>query len=137
MALSKIRTTQSVSTLAQQTLDEEERKKKSKRAQAEKQKQDTSSKGKGGSIAEGAAAGAVAGSVVPGIGTLIGAGIGAAGAAVSANKAEKDAASSDPNRPERRRLQKGIDIKNERKRSKERALATLSQAVFDWAASIR
>jgi hypothetical protein len=129
MALSG-RSGQSASTLAQQTLDEEERKKKekAKKAQAQKDKKDVTGKGAEASASAGMAAGPV--------GALIGAGVGAAAGAVDANQREK-AAGDDPNRPKHRRLAKATEIAQDKKRSKERALATLSQAVFDWAASIR
>lgn len=137
MALTSARTTQSASSLAQQTLDEEERKKREKQAKGTKQKQATNSQGTLGGPAGGAAAGATAGAVAGPIGAIVGAGVGAVAGAADANKASKDAASSDPNRPERRRLAKGVETFQATKRNKERALATLSQAVFDWAASIR
>jgi len=138
MALSD-RTGQSPSTLAQQTLDEEERKKKekAKKAQAQKDKKDvTGQKSQGQSAGEGAAAGASVGMAAGPVGALIGAGVGAAAGAAQSNQAEK-AAADDPNRPKRRRLAKATEIAQDKKRSKELALATLSQAVFDWAASIR
>lgn len=134
MALTGGRRVDSPSTLAQQTLDEEARKKQVKAAKGKKGK--ANEKATGASIGESAAAGAVAGSVVPGIGTLIGAGVGAAVGAADANKAEKDAASAGP-RLKKRRFGKGVEIFQETKQRKEQALATLSQAVFDWAASIR
>ena len=125
MALSN-RIGQSPSTLAQQTLDEEERKKKEK---AKKQKSQAKTKDITGAGGEGAASGFMSGGPV---GALIGGGIGAATGAIDANQTEED-----PNRPKRRRLAKATEIYEDKKRSKERALATLSQAVFDWAASIR
>lgn len=139
MAMAAGRTTQSPSTLAQQTLDEEERKKKEKQAKqkAGKKKGDVTGQ-KGKTIGGGAAAGATVGMAAGPIGALIGAGVGAAAGAVASNQQEKKAgAGSDPNRPERRRISTAMGIAQERKQSKERALATLSQAVFDWAASIR
>lgn len=110
----------SVSSSAMET-EEDKKKKKGQKAQ-----------GAAGGAASGASVGAMAGPV----GALIGAGVGAAAGAVDANQAEKAAASAGP-RPKRRRLQAGLDKYQETKDRKERALATLSQAVFDWAASIR
>jgi len=137
MAMVAGRSTQSASTLAQQTLDEEERKKKEKRAKQEATEKTSDVTGqKAQAAGEGAASGASMGMAAGPIGALVGAGVGAAAGAADANQREK-AAGDDPNRPKRRRLAKATEIAQDQKRSKERALATLSQAVFDWAASIR
>ena len=77
--------------------------------------------------------------IVAGIGSTLtgpigGALIGAGASAVDANRADKK---TDPNRPKHRSLAKGLEQFKERGRKREVALATLSQAVFDWANSIR
>lgn len=70
------------------------------------------------------------------LGPLAGAGIGAIGEAVSGNQRKK-AAERAENRPKRRRLTKVLEARDKIKRDKEMALATLSQAVMDWASAIR
>ncbi len=107
-------------TLSQDTLDEEERRKKEKAAKEAKKKK-------------------TATSILGGIGTVLagpvgGAAITAGAGAVDANRADK---ATDPNRPKRRRLTAALDAAKDRKKTKEQALATLSQAVFDWSNSIR
>ena len=77
--------------------------------------------------------------IVAGVGSALagpigGALIGAGASAIDANRADK---ATSPNRPKHRRLAKGLEQFKERGRKREVALATLSQAVFDWAASIR
>ncbi len=93
--------------------------------------------GQGPSLAQGAMQGASTGSLIsPGVGSLVGAGIGAIGSAVESNQRKKAAERAEA-RPERRRLTAALDIFKERRRKKERTLATLSQAVADWARTFR
>lgn len=122
--------------MAQDALAEEEaRKKKAAKAQASSSKEGGDSKlgGAGG----GAAAGATVGMAGGPIGALIGAGIGAAAGAAEANQAEKAAAGGGPGRPSKRRLSYVNELRLETRRRKQRAMAMLSQAVFDWSASVR
>lgn len=77
----------------------------------------------------GQTAGAGVGSLFGPVGTIAGSAI---GGAVDANQKEED-----PNRPERRRLTKAQGLAQDTKSKKQRALATLSQAVFDWASALR
>lgn len=112
--------------------EEEDEKKKGKGKKQEKGKKGTTQKGaETASMAATGAAGLMGGPAgMIGAGLQIGAGL------VESNQAKKAAARAE-NRPERRRLAKGVETFKERKRSKEMALATLSQAVFDWASAIR
>ena len=105
------------SSLNQKKDEEEDEKKKSKKKAASKSAETSSSKPRGGS-------------------GMIG-GIIEAGAGFVDRNAAKKAARRAENRPKHRRLAAGIETAQGRKRDKERALATLSQAVFDWAGSIR
>lgn len=98
-------------------------KKKKKKKSSEKTK----------SVATGAAAGATAGAVAGPFGALIGAGVGAGISLAESNAAEK---STGP-RPERRRLATAEGIRQERKRKRQLALATLSQAAVGAASRIR
>lgn len=103
--------------------------------EAEKKKgKKGSKKSTGQSAGEGAVAGATTGSVFGPVGTVIGAAIGAGASLVSANKADK---ATPAGRPERRRLTAALGKVDERKKNRKMALATLSQAVFDWASAIR
>lgn len=119
-------------------LDEEEKKKKREKAKAgSNQGGDPAGPDKAQTIGAGAASGAAAGTMVmPGIGTLIGAGIGAATSAASADSAETRA-SDDPNRLQRRKLGAATTAIQERKDERLRAMATLSEAVFNWAQSTK
>lgn len=96
-------------------------------ATEESKKDKKKSKGKGAPSLLGGIGSALTGPVG---GALITAGAGA----VDANRADKATA---PGRPKRRRLTAAHRAVNEVKGKQERALATLSQAVFDWAANIR
>lgn len=118
--------------MAQDAEDERKREREAKRKKATTQKAPVS-----GGTAGGAAKGASVGMAGGPFGALVGAGLGAAAGAADVNKAQKDAASSDPNRSKRRRLQKGIEEKEKVQRRRERALAALSQAVMDWSSAIR
>jgi hypothetical protein len=104
--------------LASDSLDEEKKKKNKKKG-----------------AAQGAIGGATTGASGGPVGAIAGAAIGAGTSLVESNQAEKAAASA--GRPERRALTAGRDAMKDTKRRKEQALATLSQAVFDWAAAIR
>ncbi len=116
-------------TLSKDATEESEEDKKKKKAKSK------ATTGTATGVGSGAASGAAAGTMIsPGVGTVIGAGIGAAAGAVDANRADK---ATDPNRPKRRRLAAAGEKVREQRGKQERALATLSQAVFDWAASIR
>lgn len=110
--------------LAKETLDEKERRKKKKAAKSPAS----------GSVERGAASGAITGASAGPVGAIAGAAIGAGSSLLESREARKEA---DKLKPSRRKLKAGIDSFNKAKQSKERALATLSQAVFDWAASIR
>lgn len=132
MALSEKRTTQSKATLAQETLDEEKLKKQTKAAKGRKKKQNVSSKGLGGDVAGSAAAGAATGAVAGPVGALVGGVVGAGVGLASANQSEDD-----PNRPERRKLTRLRGIQKDQQSRSNQAIATLSQAVFDWASTIR
>ncbi len=112
----------STRTLSTSVLDEKDDEKKKKKGQS-----------KSGGAAGGAASGASVGAAGGPIGSLIGAGLGAAAGAAEANQADK---ATGP-RPKRRRLSKGIEKFEEVKGKRERAMATLSQAVFDFAANLR
>jgi len=86
------------------------------------------------STVSGVATGAIGGGLTGGpVGALVGGALGAIGGIADADAAKQE----DPNRPKRRRLTKALEAREKAKSDKERRLATLSQAVFDWAASIR
>jgi hypothetical protein len=117
-------------TLSEDATTETEAERK-KREKAKK----TTKKSTGQAAGEGAISGAAAGTAIsPGLGTIIGAGIGAGAGLVDANRADK---ATPAGRPERRRLTAALGKVDERKKNRKMALATLSQAVFDWAAAIR
>jgi len=88
-----------------------------------------------GGAAEGAASGAMAGAGGGPLGALLGAGLGAAGGAISANQAEKDAASA--GRPKGRRLARINEYLRDQSQRRAAALSSLSQAAFQAAAGIR
>ncbi len=114
-----------ISALSQSALDEKEDKKKKG-----KKKGTTSSKSSFvGELTSGLGVGL--GTSLPGIA------LGTAAGAIDKNRAKNEAIDSDPNRPERRRLTKARDAVKGHQKTRERAMATLSQAVFDWAAAIR
>lgn len=117
---------------------EEERKKREAELATSRKGSGEQEQSKLGGAGGGAASGAAAGTMVmPGIGTLIGAGVGAAAGAAESNKLEKDAASGGAGRPQRRKLAAGIAAREDVKGRRTRAMNSLAQAVFDWAASIR
>ena len=118
-------------TLSSSALDEIEKKKKERAAK----KQGGEAKKAGTSSAKGGFGSAVGGAISTAFGGPVGGAlIGAGASAIDANRADK---ATDPNRPKRRRLAKAQENVKENKRTQERALATLSQAVADWASSIR
>ncbi len=77
-------------------------------------------------------AGIAASAFIPVIGPVVA----ATGAAVAANQ-DKKAAERGENRPERRRFTRAQELRDEGRSRSQRALATLSQAVFQYASSIR
>jgi hypothetical protein len=86
-----------------------------------------------GRVAETGVGGFAAGGPV---GAVAGAGLGVAGSLAESNQAKK-ARERAENRPKRRRLAKGMQAFQSAADRKERAIATLSSAVFDWAAALR
>lgn len=103
--------------MAQSSFKEKEKEEEEKKKNKQKTKETSTKKVTGGS-------------------GMIG-GIIEAGAGFVDRNAAKKAARRAESRPEHRRLAKGLDQFKERGRKREVALSTLSQAVMDWAASIR
>ncbi len=125
MAFQGSRGGKSKSTLAEETLEEEKRKKQEKQIKAQKKERGGPSDVSGGSMNKGG-----------GGSGLIGGAFKLIGGAIDMNAAKKAARRAE-NRPEHRRMARALDVYKEKKRSKQMGLATLSQAVFDWAASLR
>ncbi|MCK5641832.1 MAG: hypothetical protein KAJ19_13600 [Gammaproteobacteria bacterium] len=130
MALLESRTGKSQSTLAEETLEEEKRRKKQKQAQGQKKARGGPSDVTGGGSQNTSFLSAGSG------GGAIGQAIRTIGGIVDMNAAKKAARRAE-NRPEHRRMAGALDVYKEKKRSKQMGLATLSQAVFDWAAALR
>lgn len=105
-----------------------------------KEKRDTKKKKKGSQskvteAVQAGVSGAATGASVGGVpGAVVGTGLGIASTLIDANRADK---AQSPSRPKRRRLSAVNEQRLAQRSKKEAALATLSQAVFDWAASIR
>ena len=124
--------------LGEEVMDEKRRKKKERAAKGQKKVPGVAAGPSGaGGVPEGGITSLAKGALKGGAAGPVGMGIGVVGDLVSANQAKKAAERAAPPRPKRRRVKRVLDEADRQKRNKEQAMATLSQAVMDWASSIR